>query len=411
MSRDVERAMTVARLSEVTWHLELDAAFGAEAAEDLWTPLLAFSSDQGQGLLSVHPHPIPSHVRSYLSFDPHNEHGLVACVRRARGAAQGVRESISSEMWEQINRLHLSLIHPGVAAEAEQDATGFFRRVREGLQFFQGLVDATIAHDEPWQFICLVKYIERAERWDRFELGAAPYASVRRYRDGYGNATHLITVPRPHEYVEVSTNSIVWTLLTNPYAPLPKTAAPLSPAEEYDYLRFSRLVQEVREIELMAAAFHPSSPVEAFEKTLALMNLVNAEFEYVAEVTTVATTVADVVQHRRGVCQDFAHVLIGLCRAAGIPARYVSGYLIVDRSSDLSAREQRASVASHAWAEAFSSTHGWRGFDPTNNLMAGEDHVKMAIGRDYADVPPTRGTSRGAATERLRVTVSVERLE
>jgi transglutaminase-like putative cysteine protease len=249
------------------------------------------------------------------------------------------------------------------------------------------------------------------QRWDRFELGAAPHASVRRYRDGFGNATHLISIPRPHEFLEVAARSIVWTLLADPLAPLRRPAAPLSPAGAHDSLKPSRLVPATQEIERMAAGFRPSSPADAFESARALMQLVHSDFEYEPEVTTVATTVAEVVEHRRGVCQDFAHVLIGLCRAVGIPARYVSGYLIVDRSHDLSASERGASVASHAWVEAFSVTHGWRGFDPTNNLLAGEDHVKMAIGRDYGDVPPTRGTSRGVARERLSVTVTVERLE
>jgi transglutaminase-like putative cysteine protease len=139
--------------------------------------------------------------------------------------------------------------------------------------------------------------------------------------------------------------------------------------------------------------------------------MVHADFRYERQVTTVSTTVAEVIHSRRGVCQDFTHVLIGLCRTIGIPARYVSGYLIVDRSHAVSDWETSATVASHAWVEAYTSTHGWRGFDPTNGLVAGEDHVKMAVGRDYADVPPTRGMALGGAGERLQVEVSVERLD
>ena len=119
--------------------------------------------------------------------------------------------------------------------------------------------------------------------------------------------------------------------------------------------------------------------------------------------TTVETSVREVLTHASGVCQDLAHVLIGLCRAIGIPARYVSGYIMA--SHDVGA-PTRGAAASHAWAEAFTPTHGWRGFDPTNDLMASEHHVKMAVGRDYHDVPPTRGTFRGLAAEELSVAVT-----
>jgi transglutaminase-like putative cysteine protease len=87
----------------------------------------------------------------------------------------------------------------------------------------------------------------------------------------------------------------------------------------------------------------------------------------------------------------------------GIPSRYVSGYILAGAERD---EPKRGAGASHAWVEAFTPTHGWRGFDPTNDLMASEHHVKMAVGRDYHDVPPTRGTFRGVAIEELAVAVT-----
>jgi transglutaminase-like putative cysteine protease len=95
--------------------------------------------------------------------------------------------------------------------------------------------------------------------------------------------------------------------------------------------------------------------------------------------------------------------LIGLCRALDIPARYISGYTVAEGATDRAPRPDPE--ASHAWVEAYTPSHGWRGFDPTNDLVASTAHIKMAIGRDYADVPPTRGTFRGAAEERLTVRV------
>jgi transglutaminase-like putative cysteine protease len=101
-----------------------------------------------------------------------------------------------------------------------------------------------------------------------------------------------------------------------------------------------------------------------------------------------------------------------LCRSLEIPARYVSGYLVMD--SNTPPREggpSRGAGASHAWVEAWTPTHGWRGFDPTNNVLASENHVKMAIGRDYADVPPSRGVYRGSAPETLTVEVTTKILD
>jgi uncharacterized alpha-E superfamily protein len=102
-------------------------------------------------------------VRYRLAFDADNPSSLLSCIRQARAAARSVRESISSEMWEQLNRLYLSLVDPRLAVQAEDDPNTFYSRVREGAQLFQGLADSTLAHDEPWHFITLGKYLERAD--------------------------------------------------------------------------------------------------------------------------------------------------------------------------------------------------------------------------------------------------------
>ena len=110
------------------------------------------------------------------------------------------------------------------------------------------------------------------------------------------------------------------------------------------------------------------------------------------------------LRERRGVCQDFAHIMIAIARRWGIPARYVSGYLYHrERTQDRSSAD-----ATHAWVEAYLPSLGWIGFDPTNNILAGERHIRAAVGRDYADVPPTRGTFKGGATSELAISVAVE---
>jgi transglutaminase-like putative cysteine protease len=244
----------------------------------------------------------------------------------------------------------------------------------------------------------------------RFELRATPKASVNQYMDGFRNPTHLITVASAHTYLNVVATSRVETLLVDPFE-LPETSPrPLSYAEKADYLAPSGLVPTIAELEFLAAPFRPLTPEHTFPAVQSMMELVHQEFEYTSQVTTVATTVGEVLAQRRGVCQDFTHVLIGMCRSVDVAARYVSGYIVADpRTSQ--GESPRGAEASHAWVEVYTPTHGWRGFDPTNNLLANEHYVKIAIGRDYADVPPTRGTYHGAAAEHLAVAVNTRILD
>lgn len=161
MGRYVERAIAVGRLIDVTWHLELDAGDLEDGGAHIWAPLIG--SAREEGFLAGAGALTPREVRRHLSFDTANPNSLVSCVRQARSAARGVRESISSEMWEALNTLYLSLIDPDLASQAEDEPHVFYRRIREATQFFQGLADCTLAHDEPWHFITLGKYLERAD--------------------------------------------------------------------------------------------------------------------------------------------------------------------------------------------------------------------------------------------------------
>ena len=162
-SRYVERAIAVGRLLDVTWHLELDAGDVGDDYGEFWAPLLGPDYAGEPLALDPHGHPEPRAVRHYLAFDEDNPSSLLSCIRAARRAARGVRESISSEMWEQLNTLYLSLADPRCTIEAEEDPHAFYARVVRAAQLFQGLADCTLAHDEPWHFINLGKYLERAE--------------------------------------------------------------------------------------------------------------------------------------------------------------------------------------------------------------------------------------------------------
>ena len=250
------------------------------------------------------------------------------------------------------------------------------------------------------------------QRWERHDLRVSPSGSIRRYLDGFRNEAHLVTVPRVHSYVEVVSSGIVETLLDNPFAIPTGRPRPLSASELFDFQRPSKHVSVDEAVIALAAPHRPSSLDLTFDAIVALNDLIYRGFSYEKEVTSIGTTVAEVLECKRGVCQDFAHVLLALCRSLEIPARYVSGYLVLDESApERDGKPSRGAGASHAWVEAWSPTHGWRGFDPTNNVLASESHVKMAIGRDYADVPPSRGVYRGRAPEKLTVEVTTKILD
>jgi transglutaminase-like putative cysteine protease len=144
------------------------------------------------------------------------------------------------------------------------------------------------------------------------------------------------------------------------------------------------------------------------ELALALMHQVHAEFEYLPQSTSVTTGALEALSLRHGVCQDFAHVLIGACRSLGLAARYVSGYLLTQPPPGKP--RLVGADASHAWAAVWCPPHGWLALDPTNDVVVGQDHVTLAWGRDYADVAPLRGVIRGGSGNAPQVAVTVEPL-
>ncbi|MDX1668016.1 MAG: transglutaminase family protein, partial [Limnobacter sp.] len=139
---------------------------------------------------------------------------------------------------------------------------------------------------------------------------------------------------------------------------------------------------------------------------LALMNRVYREFKYVSGSTTISTTVQDVMNTRQGVCQDFAHVMIGVLRSLGLSACYVSGYMLTDPPPGQP--KLMGADASHAWVSLWCGNElGWVDFDPTNNQIPDLRYVTVAVGRDYADVPPLKGVVHGGTNHTLSVAVTV----
>jgi transglutaminase-like putative cysteine protease len=246
------------------------------------------------------------------------------------------------------------------------------------------------------------------QRVQRFRVKLEPAGHVRRYEDGFGNVAHLLTNMRPHRFLQVTAESQVQTYLSDPFQLPDRPPQPLDGVDLVEYLDPSPLIPRTPGVEEMAARFRGD---DTFENVRRMVEFIYREFTYRQHVTDVTTSIDQVVVGRQGVCQDFAHLLIGMCRAIDIPARYASGYIVARSAASDDQAPSRGAGASHAWVEAFTAAHGWRGFDPTNNLVANEHYVKVAMGRDYQDVPPTRGTYHGVAADQLTVAVTTRALD
>ena len=181
-------------------------------------------------------------------------------------------------------------------------------------------------------------------------------------------------------------------------------------ARTADALEAARLVEPTLLVPLSDAVRHYAAPAFApgtgwLSAVTQLMQRIHADFEFVAGVTTVSTSVDEVLTARHGVCQDFTHLMLAALREFGLAARYVSGYLLTDPP----AGEPRLMGvdATHAWVAAWSPLHGWVEFDPTNNQRADQRYITLAWGADFADVVPLRGVILGGGAQEMQVSVSV----
>ena len=167
LSRYLERAVAVVRLIDVMGHLELDAGDLDDRTVAFWVPLLDPQRPGAFASPALGPSSTPDQIRYHLVFDPEHQNSVVSCIRQSRAAAREVRESISSEMWERLNSLYLSLLDSHLVRLADEDSHAFFRHVLMDAVLVQGLADDTLAHDEPWQFVSLGRYLERADNTAR----------------------------------------------------------------------------------------------------------------------------------------------------------------------------------------------------------------------------------------------------
>lgn len=250
---------------------------------------------------------------------------------------------------------------------------------------------------------------EGPQRCLSFDLLVSPRARVHQYRDHVGNTIHHFDVPGKHSQLQIVSEAIVETQAP---AFLPDTL----PTDAWDELDEAVAQADYWESLMPSDFAKPTALLQDLARTLdvrrrddplSVLRGINSGifhwFDYVPRSTKVDSPIDDALRARKGVCQDFAHVMIALVRSLGIPCRYVSGYLY-HGSED---QDRSLEGATHAWVEAFLPQFGWIGFDPTNKLMAWERHIRTAIGRDYYDVPPTRGIFKGNARSELSVAVRV----
>lgn len=250
-----------------------------------------------------------------------------------------------------------------------------------------------------------------------------PSVSVESYTDYFGNYVETISVPFRHNKLVVTS---ICDVVTHPFVDaLSGLNLSLSEArylynphrrELHDFLRPSHFIHFTQEIDRMAREL--LLPADNFVEAIKRLNAYIFEtFEYKPGVTDAGTTVTNFLKAKKGVCQDFAHLMISLLRHAGIPARYVSGYIESEAVPVLYNEDKPVdpqligAAASHAWIEVFTPNRLWVGLDPTNNILEGERHIQIGMGRDYYDVAPLQGIFKGRRQQSLSVQVRVMRTE
>jgi len=244
-----------------------------------------------------------------------------------------------------------------------------------------------------------------------FDIEVSPKAAVLSYDDSFKNKVHAISVHPPHDELSIVAISVVERLSPRPGTPLRvpfgeflgEDAA--RSAEHFEFLNPSHYVPFSERLRKFFWSARPAATETVLEYTMRIVRYVRDQFEYEKDKTNAHSSVDDILAAGGGVCQDFAHLTIGLLRLAGVPARYVSGYL----APRVGVAVDYADQASHAWIEVLLPGTGWTGFDPTLRSRTTDHHIRVAVGRDYYDVPPLRGVYRSSgALGEMRVELSIQ---
>ena len=271
------------------------------------------------------------------------------------------------------------------------------------------------AYSEPVHGSVMTLYLcplqDRRQIVRGFSVETDPPGAVYDFDGYFGNRGHFFDRPGRHRRLSIRAQSIVEV------GPIPEAPASLG-SDAWEALRRAAAEPELSLMLQPSRFARPSSALGAFidscglepgEDPLAgaivLRTRLHQLFDYLPGTTSVDSPIEQILETREGVCQDYAHVMASILRGWGIPSRYVSGYLGPDRDGGGGV----TTGESHAWVESWFPGPGWIGFDPTNDVQCDERHVRVAVGRDYADVPPTRGVFHGAAESMLTTQVRIVR--
>ena len=268
-----------------------------------------------------------------------------------------------------------------------------------------------------WQSLHLQPRHEAAQHCNSFELEVSPHPGDLTSRlDYFGNKQHVLTLHEPHKELTITTRSVVRR--DEPAMPMAGLTPSLSEARELvdrsvmeqdftmeQFRHASRFVPLLAEVCALAEELGETPDLPALTGLDTLGQKFHDSFIYDSEATEISTPIAEVLKHRRGVCQDFAHLLVSCIRQQGLPAAYVSGYLLT-RPPPGKPR-LRGADATHAWVSAYIPGTGWIDYDPTNACFPGTGHIVVARGRDFSDVSPVKGLFSGGA-HKLTTEVTVE---
>lgn len=302
---------------------------------------------------------------------------------------------------------------PAQPPEAGSGIAGRGRRLRvvhrTGFVYSQ---QVSIGHNAAW----LTPLVHGWQQRITWQMDVCPEpARLTTRQDYFGNTVSYFSVEQPHTQFSVTASGEV--LLGEPDWPEPLTTPAWEAVREQvhtdrsgptlqaaEFLYISPMVEEFSELEAYAReSFAPARPI--LDAALDLTLRIGADFAYAPQATTIATPLREVFEGRRGVCQDFAHLQIGCLRSLGLPARYVSGYLLTHPPPGKP--RLIGADASHAWVQVFCGPAGWVDLDPTNRRLVGPDYITLAVGRDYGDVSPIRGVINGGGRHSMSVSVDV----
>jgi transglutaminase-like putative cysteine protease len=250
-----------------------------------------------------------------------------------------------------------------------------------------------------------------AQRCLQFDVQVEPEARVFAYRDFLGNWVHHFDLPRAHEALAITAQAQVQVGSRDPLPDRLSSDAWHGVDESADrdehwmFRQPSRFAAWTEPLRAFVTSIEPGAPraKDPLTRVRETMAAIHGSFEYAPNTTRVDSPIDEALAARRGVCQDFTHIMIATIRHAGLPCRYVSGYIAP------AAEDGSSTIATHAWLEVLLPELGWVGMDPTHNTEVGQRHIRVAVGRDYADVPPTRGTFKGNVTSSLAVSVGIIR--